>query len=305
MTEANKPNPEHDKLIEVLKFTPRTYKISMWGYGGEYVMGTVDRKVYDYFRKRRLDLSDYAWDDSYAEENEIPEDMQPFYPGQWYDCDGMAHAHGVDRQAGTIQIYDEQDQLVYERRLEEISGGEEDEPEISCNDEVYIGNKDDGTIVFIGCSNEKGTFFEGEINLREPFDITKLCLGYDDIDGNEIVNSVTYDDEDIDNWGGSTDGKSSDFGFYVAGSNKKTGSFERYKNMHDIEYPMTDWFPKKVKPVREGLYNVRTAGKNAWTHHAKWTGEKWTNEYNDDEVKIKEWQGIACDPDQETEDEVV
>ena len=38
---------EQEKLIEVLKFTPRTYKIQLWGYGGEYIMGTVDRKIYD------------------------------------------------------------------------------------------------------------------------------------------------------------------------------------------------------------------------------------------------------------------
>ena len=32
-------------LIDTLKFTPRTYTIQMWGYGGEKVMGTVDRKI--------------------------------------------------------------------------------------------------------------------------------------------------------------------------------------------------------------------------------------------------------------------
>ena len=47
---------EQEHLIQVLKFTPRTYKIQMWGYGGEYVMGSVDRKIYDYFRHRRLDV---------------------------------------------------------------------------------------------------------------------------------------------------------------------------------------------------------------------------------------------------------
>ena len=34
---------EQEKLIAHLKFTPRTYKIQLWGYGGEYVMGTVPR----------------------------------------------------------------------------------------------------------------------------------------------------------------------------------------------------------------------------------------------------------------------
>jgi hypothetical protein len=55
--------------------------------------------------------------------------------------------------------------------------------------------------------------------------------------------------------------------------------------------------------VREGLYNIKTAGKNSWTHQAKWTGSRWINAWAEDvadteELKIKEWQGIAYDPDE-------
>jgi hypothetical protein len=288
---------EQEKLLEHLKFTPRAYKITMWGYGGEKVMGTVDRKIYDYFRARRLSLSDYAWDSDYADDNNIPEDMQPFPPGSWYECDGMAHAHGVNRNAGTLQIEDENGDTVYERSIDDMSG-EEDEPEFSCHDEVWIGEKPDGTVVFIGCSNEKGTFFEGEIPLTQPFDITKLTLGYDEIDGEEIINYVEYNGEQIGNWGGSTDGKSSEFGFYIAGS-LKDGRWEKYTDMDDIVYTMTDWFPKKIKPVREGVYNVKTSGKDSWTRQAQWTGEKWTSTWSSEELKIKEWQGIAYDPDEQ------
>jgi hypothetical protein len=293
---------QKEALMQTLKWTPRTYKISMWGYGGEKTMGTVDRKIYDYFKQRRLDLSDYAWDSDYADENEIPEDMQPFPPGSWYECDDMAHAHGVNRGAGTLQIEDENGNIIYERSLEDISGGDEDEPEWSCNDEVWIDEKPAGTVVFIGNSNEKGTFFESDLPLTMPFDITKLTLNYDEIDGEELVNGVEYDGEDIDNWGGNTDGKSSDFGFYIAHSQKDTGKWEKYTTMDDIEYPMTDWFPKKVKPVREGNYMVKTAGKNSYTHQAKWTGTRWISSWGEDvpeteEIKIKEWQGLAVDPD--------
>ena len=302
-TQEEAINPEHEQLIAVLKFTPRTYKISMWGYGGEKVMGTVDRKIFDYFRSRRLDLSDFAWDSDYAEENNVPEDMWPFPPGSWYECDNMAHAHGVNRGAGTLQIEDENGNVVYERSLEDISGGGEDgEPDWSCGDEVWIDEKPAGTVVFIGNSNEKGTFFEADIPLTEPFDITKLCLGYDEIDGEELINTVTYDDEDIDNWGGNTDGKSSDFGFYIAGSQKATGKWIKYTNMDDIEYEMTEWFPKKIKPVREGVYMIKTAGKNSYTHQGKWTGTRWISAWGEDvpetdELKIKEWQGLANNPD--------
>jgi hypothetical protein len=265
-------------------------------------MGTVDRKIYDYFKHRRLDLSDYAWDSDYADENNIPEDMQPFPPGSWYECDDMAHAHGVNRGAGTLQIEDENGEVIYERSLEELDGGSDDSPEWSCGDEVWIDEKPAGTVVFIGNSNEKGTFFESDLPLTMPFDITKLTLNYDEIDGEELVNGVEYDGETIDNWGGNTDGKSSDFGMYIAHSQKDAGKWVKYTTMDDIEYPMTDWFSKKIKPAYLGTYMVKTAGKNSYTYQAKWTGSRWISSWQDDtpeteEIKIKEWQGLSIDPD--------
>lgn len=288
---------EQEQLMEVLKFTPRTYRISMWGYGGERVMGTVDRKIYDYFKQRRLDLSDYAWNDSYAEENNIPKEMRPFYPGSWYECDDMGHVSGVSKNSGTIQIDDENGESIFEQSLYDCNGLEG--PEISTDEEVWIDEKPAGTIVFVGASNEKGTFFEGQIELTAPFNIEKLMLSVVDFDGEDIVVGVTYNGEDINNYGGSTDGKSSDFGFYVAHSQETSGSWEMYRNMDDIEYPMTEWFPKKIKPVRKGLYTIKTAGKNSYTHQAMWNGEKWTSTYDANELKIKEWQGLAVDPDAE------
>lgn len=290
---------EQQKLIEVLKFTPRTYKIQMWGYGGEHVMGKVDREIYDYFKRRRLDLSDYAWDSDYAEDNNIPEEMQPFPPGSWYECDSMGHCHGVDRNCGTLQILDETGEVVFERSLDDLSGwGDEDNPEpnFAGGDEIWIDSQPPGTVVFIGTSSEKGTFFEGEIELKAPFDITKLELGYEEIDGNEIINSVYYNEECIDNWGGSTDGKSSSFGFYIAGS-LKDGKWEKYSNMDDISYTLTDWFPAKVKPVRLGNYEVKT--KDGYSYHAEWTGEIWKNSWSETALKVKEWRGIAYDPDEQ------
>ena len=285
---------EQQKLIEVLKFTPRTYTIQLWGYGGEYVMGTVDRKIYDYFKQRRLSVSDYAWDSDYAEENDIPEDMEPFPPGSWYECDDIGHVSGVDRNAGTLQICDENGNTVYERSLEDIDGYSDDSPEIGGGDEVWIDSKDSGTVVFVGVSSEKGTFFEGEIELREPFDITKLSISYDEIDGNEIVSMVTYDGDDIENSGGSTNGKSSDFGFYIAGS-QKDGKWERYKDMDDIVYALTEWFPTTINPVRQGKYEAEI--ESGHKYQVLWNGDSWVNEWNNEQVVVKQWRGIAENPD--------
>jgi hypothetical protein len=305
IAEVEVVNPEHEKLMETLKFTPRTYKITLWGYGGEYIMGTVERKIYDYFRHRRLDLSDFAWDSDYADEHNIPEEMWPFPPGSYYDCDDICHEHGVDRNAGTVQIDDENGETIYQQSLENISGmgadGDEPEPEWGGGEEYWIGMNPVGTVVFFGVSNEKGTFFEAELPLTAPFDITKLELGYDEIDGNDIVNSVKYNGEQIDNWGGDTNGKGSEFGLYLI---KDSNTWEKYATMDDIDYEMTDWFPKKIKPVHVGQYMIKTAGKNSWEYRGLWTGINWVNSwtepenYNDPEriIKIKEWRGLAQDP---------
>jgi hypothetical protein len=293
---------EHEKLIAVLKFTPCTYKISLWGYGGEAVMGTVDRKIYDYFRQRRLDVSDFAWYSDYAEENNIPEDMWPFVPGSWYECDNMAHVNGVERSSGTLLIEDETGDTVLQKNLDDLQ--DEDCPDFDYTDETFIDDQPAGTIVFIGNSNEKGTFFEGSIELIAPFDINKLTFKIEDVDGSEVVCGVEYDGELIDNYGGDTTGKSSDFGFYVAGS-LKDGKWERYRNSDDCTYEMTDWFPKNTKPVREGIYEIDAGNKEKWPNFspttARWNGSRWISVWADDtpetpEVKIKQWRGIAHDP---------
>lgn len=235
--------------------------------------------------------------------------MWPFPPGSWYECDDMGHTHGCDRNAGTLQIEDENGEMIFEKRLEDITGFEDSdgnpEPEWGGGEEVWVGMKPAGTVVFLGVSNEKGTFFEGELPLTQPFDITKLTLSYDEFDGNDIITSVSYDEEDIDNWGGSTNGKSSDFGMYLV---KDSNTWTKYCTMDDIEYGMTEWFPKRVKPVREGVYMIKTAGKSSWTHQARWTGANWVNSWTEPEdyadpekiIKIKEWQGIAYNPDEQS-----
>jgi len=289
---------EKQELIEVLKFTPRTYKVRLWGYGGEYVMGTVDRKVYDYFRKNRLSVEEFAWDYDYAESNNIPEDMYPFEPGNWHDCDNMGHCWGVDRSCGTIQVDDENGNTVYEKSLEEISGYDEENPEPgwSCGDEIWVDSQPKGTVVFIGVSSEKGTFFEADLELKMPFNPEKLCLNYDEIDGNEIITSVYYDEEDLNNDGGDTNGKSSEFAFYIAGSNENGGKYERYKDMDDIQYGLSEWFSGKIKPERTGKYNVET--NTGHKYQAIWNGEYWHNDWNEEKIKVKQWQGIAYDPDE-------
>jgi hypothetical protein len=302
---------EQQKLIEVLKFTPRTYKISMWGYGGEKVMGTVDRAVWDYCMEHQVDLSEIAWgdEDTAQEEMGLDLDMLPFPPGSWYECDSMGHISGVSRDAGTLQIEDENGETVFEKSFDDIGGGGTDnDPDWCCDDEVWIGSRAKGEVVFVGSSNEKGTFFEGEIELRAPFDITKLELHYDEFDGEEIITSVVYDGEDIDNWGGSTDGKSSDMNMVLLTDDD--GNFERYApEEKDWGHPPcgtgpSDWekSPKfkfaKVKPTVEGWYGAvwRSFGTTYGTLY--WNGTEfgeWEYGQFKPQSGVDTWQGYNWD----------
>ena len=303
-------NPEHEELMATLKFTPRKYKISMWGYGGEKVMGTVDREIWDYCLQNQVDISEIAWsdEDTVQDEMGLDVDQLPFPPGSWYECDDMAHTSGVSRNAGTLQIEDENGTVVFERSLEDCDGGSEDSPVWNCQDEVWIGEKPAGTVVFVGCSNEKGTFFEGEIELTQPFDIEKLELQYDEIDGEELVNGVVYDGEDIDNFGGSTDGKSSDFGMYLV---KDSNTWETYSpEEKDWGHPPYGTSPstweksetfkfKKVKPTIPGYYSCTWRHFGTTYGSAYWDGEQFGEweygKFNPITGEVLTWSGYNWD----------
>lgn len=298
---------EQEKLLETLKFTPRTYRISLWGYGGEKVMGTVSQESWDYCMEHQVDLSDIAWNSEAAEDMGLDEDKLPFPPGAWYECDSMGHCSGVSRDSGTVQIEDENGETVYEHELSNFDYNEPC-PDMSCDDEVWIGSRKKGEIVFVGSSNEKGTFFEGNLELTTPFDIEKLELHYEEFDGEEIVTAVYYAGEEIDNWGGSTDGKSSDFVMVKLIDDE--GNFERYEpEEKDWGHPETGTSPdswekspkfdfKKHKPVHVGYYSA------VWSHFGTtygslyWNGEafgEWEYGQFNPQTNVDSWQGYNWD----------
>lgn len=302
---------EKEQLMATLKFTPRTYKIQMWGYGGEKVMGRVARECWDYCMENQVNLVDIAWSD----EETVTEDMGldisklPFDPGQWYECDGLAHVNGVSRNAGSFQIEDENGNTVIEKQFDDCDGCGDDSPQWECRDEVWVGMCKEGEVVFIGSSNEKGTFFEGDIELKQPFDITKLTLVYDEVDGEEIISTVLYDGEEIDNYGGSTDGKSSDMDMVLLTSDN--GEFERY-DPDDRDYgepafgpSPDDWEKspkfkfKQHKPVHSGYYSCNY-GYGSTFSSLYWDGENFGEwQYGKfhpvNQEGMETWQGYNWD----------
>ena len=206
---------EQEEIIQKLRFTPRTYTVTMYGYGGEIVLGSVSREHYEYFRDNDIDIEEYAWDSD--NEQEVPEDMQPFDPGCWHECDNVAHESGVElSEYNTIMVSDENGNEVWSCKLgytELTDAG----VEVECFDESLCSDRTDreNTVGFIGQSGEKGTFFEGPLELTAPFDPSKFVITYSDIEGWALVSGVDYEGESIEGMDGySTTGKSSDFKFY-------------------------------------------------------------------------------------------
>jgi hypothetical protein len=270
-------------------------------------MGTTTQEVWDYCMANQVDLSDLAWDSDSAEEMGLDADMLPFPPGSWYECDNMGHVSGASRDAGTIQITDENGETVFERGLDDCNGMD-DSPGLCCNDEVWIGSRAKGEIVFVGSSNEKGTFFEADLELTAPFDIEKLEIQYDEFDGEDIVTGLTYNGEDVDNWGGGTDGKSSDFNMVRLIDD--SGNFERYEpGTKDWGTPECGTSPsewekspkfdfKKHKPVHVGWYNCVWRSFGTTYGSAYWDGKEF-GEFEYGKFKpisgVDTWQGYNWD----------
>jgi hypothetical protein len=318
---------QKEELIEILKFTPRTYNIHIGGYGGECYAGTVDRKIYDYFKEHKIDISEYAndWDDRFVF---IPEDLRPFTSGSPYDCDNLFHASGAElSDLNEIQVYDEKGNDHWScaagfNDLEDAgvtvseSGGSE------------LDDLEEGTVVFWGGSGEKGTFFDGEIELREPFDPKKLSVYYENCDGWWIITGVEYDGEEIDGTGGySTTGKwaeqkwvlCSDEEVYEPVSlDEQEDNSDKFleeaadainetfadelassdKDPLEVMYGYTEWYPVDIKPIRKGMYECEFES-TTWPfpieRMCEWTGRSW-KEDGKKAIGIKRWRGLASEP---------
>jgi len=202
---------QKEELMQTLKFTPREYRLEMAGYGGEVVIGTVKPEAYEYFVENDLDLDEYAYD--WENEMEVPEDKQPFVPGEWHDCDDLAHENGVEMYSSCrVYVYDENGDEVWSHSLD-INELEDSGIDVEGVSEHYV-NWNDGKVVFYGQNFEKGLFFGGSFELTAPFDPKKLKFYTDDIDGWEICNTVTYAGEDIFSDDYDTTGKSSTYEFF-------------------------------------------------------------------------------------------
>lgn len=294
---------EQEELIQTLKFTPRTYRIELGAYGGEIYIGSVERKIYDYFKNNNIDIEEYAssWDDELG----VPEEFQPFPAGSAYECDNLIHASGATMDDGnTVEVFDENNNMVWSCSLDtgslESAGVKTEEDE-----EFYLeDNLPEGQVAFYGAQGEKGLLFGGNIELKAPFDPSKLKICYCDADGWQLSSGIVYDGEDVDNNDYSTTGKWSENKWIINGDEDIYDPEESW-NVPEHGPSPSDWESspkfkfKQYKPVYQGWYNVNwgygtTYGSLYWngTNFVEFNYGK-ENIVSDDSIVT--WQGYDWD----------
>ena len=282
---------QKQELIEVLKFTPRTYTLMLSGYGGETYAGIVDRKIYEYFKDKNIDINQYAseWNENLW--RDIPESMRPFTPGDAYECDTFWHVSGAEfSELNFITVSDEKGDTHWEQHCNYDL--EEQGVTVVCSAEHEIDALDEGTVVFWGGNGEKGCFFDARIELKAPFDPKKLTIYFEDCNGWSIISGVKYDGEELDGSNGySTYGKWSEWKWFIAGDEEVYEGAERDEDSEEISEETVSafstlvqaiadakWNDMDVKPSHKGEYECKFT-KGVWpsgnVRTAEWTGRSW------------------------------
>lgn len=210
------------ELVETLKFTPRTYKLNIWGYGGEIAIGRLNETQYEFWKDK--DESDVighctSWDDEDGSEFEeeygykVPEEAKFCSDGAWYETEGaLDHMSGCEfSDLNHIVVEDENGNEVWDQglswELEENHGVQLEQGE------TYASDWDDVDYYFCFQSSEKGTFFSADLELKQPFDPSKLKIHTVDFEGWELVTGVDYDGVELEGFDGyDTTGK----GYYCS-----------------------------------------------------------------------------------------
>jgi hypothetical protein len=230
---------EKTELVETLK-GPRFYNITLNGYGGESAYMSISKEAHDFWEPickehGDYDLSTYMSSDGEEDEDlefdnieSVPPEAQFLhdpdhdnYKRPWFESHTeFEHTMGVEWGSAYITVA-EVDSGDYSAshiadviegenlqemlsNLEEESNYELELTSMGCEDEAPEG------VEYIAqlYSSEKGSFFDGVIETVGEFDPKKLKIYTTEyLNGEDIVTSVEYDEVEIDNAGGDTNGK--------------------------------------------------------------------------------------------------
>ena len=231
---------EKQELVETLK-GPRYYRIQLWGYGGEAEYMHLTKEQYEFWHAHIDEHGDsdavhYCvgaedGDFDFDELDEVPEFAQFLkvegedYSTSWYEsATGFTHQWGVDYNNANLTIEEVDSAEYMAKHIADVVDGESLSEYINKLDEehnyeleltemgVDEGEDTQGDYVAQMYSAQKGTFFEGIIETVGSFDPKKLKIYTSEyLNGDDTVQSIEYDGNEVDNAGGDTNGKGYSF----------------------------------------------------------------------------------------------
>lgn len=194
----------------------RIFEISIVRWCGEYVCGTVSREFYDYWRTRdEGDFVDFigALDATDKRDPEAPP-MLPdgTTPYAWYDADDIAHiSNAVANDFNHLRVVEMVEDADAPRGLKEKDGGIEQTWEFSdlrktipnivgISRELTIDRDAEDPVhpVVMAKAGSKGRDTFAILRCTGEFDVSKLSIEAWDMDGDLVVDTISYDGEILD-----------------------------------------------------------------------------------------------------------
>ncbi len=179
----------------------KKFKIIITGYGSEVTIGHLDEEIINFIKEKHYD----------GDSLESIIDDEDVIDTHWSQIDDVFHNFNANEDFQMEIIDITTNEVIYSITSEELRSND-DMLEYDDFEELFTPSIDEDLVVCC-VTGEKGILFEGEFE-DEFFDLNKLKVNIimdvqirDYYHGN-MVNKILYNDELINNDGGSTDGKS-------------------------------------------------------------------------------------------------
>jgi hypothetical protein len=224
---------EKQELLEDIKNPIRYYRILLWGYGGEAAYIGLNKETYEYWEKRKIAEEDtdillsYMLDEDREDVIDVPaehdfmsdpDDLKASRYS-WYDPPNeLTHQCGVSYNSAYMTItevdsaeynatpiVDIVDNVSLDTWVNELQEEWDYTPELVDN---LPPDADEAEYMLQFYSSEKGTFFEATFASAGKFDPKKLKICTREyFNGDDTVESIYYDNEEVENNGGDASGK--------------------------------------------------------------------------------------------------
>lgn len=267
---------EKTELIQALRFTPRDIDIQLLGYGGEIVMGTVTAEQYNFWQGRE-DFEDAVWDWDHKLPPGTAEDLRFCEPGNWHDCDDIAHECSMEMSSScVIRVTEVESNTGIWESTADITALQDHGVTVEWHNSSIEREDYAGRYLFVGQSIEKGSFGSYRIRITQPFDPRRLRINVLEVDGWCLCGSIEYDGQEGENQGDyDTSGK---------------GSYFHLHYEPEAQHQLSDWHDAvSTYPAHDGVYDIEIADtvRRAW-----WVNSAWREQTGEKISAVERWRGL-------------